>query len=124
MQFRGHIARIVGVGPEAEARTLVERILTGVAEVAKGSWALEEVDRVYIDGQVGLQVLWLQRQSDGDRRFGLLATLAEVQALADSNGGHFGLSDLHLMFEEPHAGGPIAGARHWFSSTGPFRYAG
>ena len=106
-----------------EAQALVDRIRAGVAAVDPKAWSLERADVVYINEQAGVELQWLQRQTEGVCRFGLLATLAELQALANSNGGHFGLSDLHLMFEEPHGGDSLFGSRHWFTSTEPFRYA-
>lgn len=80
---------------------------------------VESVEPALVDGVDGLTILWAQRSAErGFRRFGLVATAAEIERLATSNGGHFRLSDLHLMLIEPHAGGEQA--RTWFRSVAEF----
>lgn len=85
-------------------------------------WGLELVEAAYIDGRPGLLVHWWQDNDGQARRFGLLAELGDVSTLADSNEGHFYLSDLYLMFAEPHAGGSNNELRMWFTSTASFNY--
>ena len=82
---------------------------------------VESVEPALVDGVDGLTVLWAQGSpEDGYRHFGLVATAAEIERLALSNGGHFQLSDLHLMLVEPHAAGQQP--RTWFRSTTAFNY--
>ena len=82
---------------------------------------VESVEPALVDGVDGLTVLWAQGSpEDGYRHFGLVATAAEIERLALSNGGHFHLSDLYLMLVEPHAAGQQP--RTWFRSTTAFNY--
>lgn len=82
---------------------------------------VESVELALVDGVDGLTVLWAQGSpEEGYRHFGLVATAADLERLALSNGGHFQLSDLHLMLVEPHAAGRQP--RTWFRSAGEFEY--
>jgi hypothetical protein len=82
---------------------------------------VESVEPALVDGVDGLTVLWAQGSpEDGYRHFGLVATAADIARLALSNGGHFRLSNLHLMLVEPHAAGQQP--RTWFRSTADFDY--
>jgi hypothetical protein len=84
---------------------------------------VESVEAALVDGVDGLTVLWAQGSpEDGYRHFGLVATAADIERLARSNGGIFRLSDLHLMLVEPHAAGQQP--RTWFRSTADFEYGG
>ena len=80
---------------------------------------VESVEAALVDGVNGLTVLWAQGSPVGGyRHFGLVTTAADIERLALSNGGHFRLSDLHLMLVEPHAAGQQP--RTWFRSTADF----
>jgi len=82
---------------------------------------VEWVEPALVDGVDGLTLLWAQGSTeDGYRQFGLVATAAEIDRLALSNGGHFRLSDLHLMLVEPHAAGRQP--RTWFRSAAGFEH--
>ena len=82
---------------------------------------VESVEPTLVDGVDGLTVLWAQGSpEDGYRHFGLVAAAADIQRLGLSNGGHFRLSNLHLMLVEPHAARQHP--RTWFLSTSDFDY--
>ena len=76
-----------------------------------------------VDGVDGLIILWAQStRNQGLRRFGLIATGPEIEQLAGSNGGHFRLSDLHLMLIVPLGTQVDPKTRTWFRSVKDFRY--
>lgn len=82
---------------------------------------IESIDVAVVDGVEGLVLLWSQHTTDqGQRRFGLIATAGEIERLAATNGGHFRLSDLHLMLVEPHGTIADAATRTWFRSVDGF----
>jgi hypothetical protein len=101
--------------------TRIVDVLLAAAPMLGAQTALESVEPALVDGTEGLALLWEQRTVDqGLRRFGLLATVEEIERLAATNSGDLLLSDLHLMLVEPHATEADEASRTWFRSVDGF----
>lgn len=93
---------MVGMTDLEVARQAVERLRTWTPRPENFAF-VESAEVVLVDGHIGLEVRWTQSSRDRhQRRFGLMTTVRELMADADTRDPAWAAEALLIAVQEPH----------------------